>query len=409
MSLKIKRLALFMTIFVFYLLLCGYGPAFARNRVPVSTVKVGLRTIESTLELKGSVKPFAEVTVFSKVTGVIEKLLVEKGDRVKKGDVIAVVEHSSELAQRKQLVAQVESARVAVRQAEAAVRIAEASLSQAEAQLENAILEKNRAENLLKDKSMPRQRYDAVMAQFKVARAGKALAEANIASAREAVFQSKAGLARATAALEQLDVRIADFTIRAPISGVISGRFVDEGAMDNPRLPIVAITNMDILKVISQVTETDVARIRKGARAIVSVDAYPHDQFQGTIAIVNPTLDPKSHTMGFEIYIKDNKALLKPGMFARITLHLGMRKVLALPRECLLQVPGTGVYYAFVVENGVAKKRPDIKLGIRKGDLVEVRSGLVKGDDVVISGQGLLKTGTPVIIRGYRGKVGRAK
>ncbi|MBW1690627.1 MAG: hypothetical protein JRJ70_07740, partial [Deltaproteobacteria bacterium] len=67
------------------------------------------------------------------------------------------------------------------------------------------------------------------------------------------------------------------------------------------------------------------------------------------------------------------------------------------------------VYYAFVVENGVAKKRPDIKLGIRKGDLVEVRSGLVKGEDVVISGQGLLKTGTPVIIRGYRGKAGRAK
>jgi len=402
MSLLMKKILLFQFASLLVLSLCPgmNGHAFGQDAVPVNTAKVRIHSLESTLELKGGVKPSAEVTVYSKVTGVIEKLLVEKGDRVKRGDVIAVVEHRSELARRKQLVAQVKSAGVAISQAEAAVRIADASLLQAEAQLENATLEKTRAENLIKDKSMPKQRYDSVMAQYKVARAGKDLAEANLDSAREAVSQAKAGYARASAALEQLDVRISDFTIRAPISGVISARFIDEGAMDNPRLPIVSITNADILKVLSQVPEIDIAKVQKGTKASILVDAYPKERFQGEVAIINPTLDPNTRTMGFEIYVKGKKALklLKPGMFARVILHLGTRRAPAVPRDCLLRLPGTGVYYAFVVENGIAKKRPDIKLGMKKGDLVEIISGLEEGEDVVVAGQGLLKTGTPVVI-----------
>ena len=403
MNLMMKKLNLFLTTLAFVLVLMpyGYGHAFAGEAVPVSTVKVRYHSLESTLELKGDIRPLAEVTVYSKVSGVIERLCVEKGNHVKKGDMIAVVEHRSELAQRKQVVAQVESARVAVRQAQAAVRVAKASLARAMAQLENARLEKTRAENLRKDKSMPKQRYDSVIAQYKVAKAGKELAEANLASAREAVLQARTGYARAKAALEQLDVRIADFTIRAPISGVISGRFIDEGAMDSPQLPIVSIANVDMLKVLSQVSEGDMSKIRKGTVATISVDAYPGEHFKGEVAIVNPTLDPRTHTMGFEVYVRGQKALslLKPGMFARIILYLGTRNVLAVPRECLLRLPGTGVYYAFVVENGVAKKRPDIKLGMKKGDLVEIVSGLREGEEVVVTGQGLLKTGTPVIVR----------
>jgi len=80
-----------------------------------------------------------------------------------------------------------------------------------------------------------------------------------------------------------------------------------------------------------------------------------------------------------------------------------------VPKDCLLRLPGTGVYYAFVVENGIAKKRPDIKLGISKGDLVEVKSGLTEGEEVVVVGQGLLKTGTPVVITNYEKKGGKVQ
>lgn len=248
------------------------GDIFAQGQraVPVSTIKVAPHRLEQTLELKGSVHAFAEVKVFSKVSGVIEQLLVDVGALVNAGDTIATVEHRSESAQREQLAA--------------TVQVAEASLAQAQAQFENAELEKERAEGLLKDESIPKQRFDAALAQYRIARAGRELAAANVLAA--------------TKALKQMDVRIADFTIRAPIAGVVSARFIDQGAMDSPQLPIVTITNMDTLKILSQVPETDIGKIRKGTKATVRVDAYPDDRFQGEVTIVNPTVDPRSRTSG---------------------------------------------------------------------------------------------------------------
>jgi len=148
MYMFMKRVSMFTFVFLFALNFfpAGLCTALAQDAVPVSTVKVRVHSLETELDLKGEIRAFAEITVYSKVNGVIEKLLVEKADMVKRGDIIAIVEHRSELAQRKELLAVVESAKVAIRQAESAVRVAEASLSQAEAQLENAILEKTRAE-----------------------------------------------------------------------------------------------------------------------------------------------------------------------------------------------------------------------------------------------------------------------
>jgi len=351
------------SMFTLALLLSGPGKTVAQQAkaVPVSTVKAVYRSLESTLDLKGEVRAFAEVTVYSKVNGIIERLLVDIGSTVRTGEPIAVVEHKGETAKRAQLAA--------------AVQVAEA-------QFENAQLEKQRAEGLYGENSISKQKYDFAIAQYKIA-------AANLEAAKKA--------------LQEMDVRLADFTIRAPISGVVSARFIDQGAMDSPQLPIVSITNLDSLKILSQVTETDVANLIKGGKATVRVDAYPQEQFQGVVSIVNPALDPKTHTMGFEVHLKDRRSILKPGMFARITLLLGTRKVLVVPRECLLRLPGTGVYYAFVVENGVAVKRADIKIGMSKGNLVEITSGLKQGDELVVAGQGLLKTGTPVAVTGSGG------
>ncbi len=358
------------------LLLANSSIAAQQSAVPVTTVEVKKHVLEETLELTGDVCAFAEVTVYSKVSGVIEKLFVEVGMRIEKDDAIAVVEHKAETAKRAQLAA--------------AVGVAEAQLVQAEAQLENARLEKQRAEKLSKDKSIADQRFDNIMAQYRIAAAGKDLAKANLAAAKKG--------------LEQMDVRLSDYTIRAPISGVVSERFIDEGAMDNPQLPIVTIADTRVLKIESQVPEADVIKVRKGMEAEVAVDAYPQEKFLGKVEIVDPSLDEKTRTMGFEVYMRDANELLKPGMFARITLHVRTLDELALPIDCLLRRPGTGVYYAFIVEGGVAKKVMDIKTGMRKGNLIEIKTGLKEGDQVVVVGQGLLKTGTPVVVRNEKGQ-----
>jgi RND family efflux transporter MFP subunit len=379
----------------------------------VTTVVARKDALAQTLDLTGGVAGFKEVTVYSKVTGVIEKLLVERGMGVKKGDVIAVVEHKTEMAQREELVTAAEAARVAIRQAEAAVEVAEAAQQQAEAQLENAALEKGRVENLYKENSVPKQKYDAVMAQYKVALAGRDLAAANLRAGQEAVAQAKVGLTQARAALERLDVRIAEYTIGAPISGVVTARFVDGGAMDNPALPIVQIMDTSTLKVNCDVAQVNAGRVRKAQAVAITTDAYPDTMFEGIIKIVNPSLDSKTRTLPVEIHTTgkrtsdsaETSTLLKPGMFVKVGIDLGTKTGIVVPRDCLMRLPGTGVYHLFTVKDGKAEKGA-VELGVSRGNLVEVIHGVREGDRVVIKGQVNLKTGTPVVGGGPRGHQG---
>ncbi|RLC09642.1 MAG: hypothetical protein DRH43_07925 [Deltaproteobacteria bacterium] len=344
--------------------------------VPVSTAVARKHAIEQTLGLTGSVRAFKTVTVYSKVTGVIEKLTVERGMSVERDDVIAEVEHKTELAQREQLAA--------------AVKVADAALAQANAQLENAALEKTRAENLYKDKSIPKQKYDAIMAQYRIAAAGRNLAAANLVAAKKA--------------LEQMDVRISDYTIRAPITGVVTARFVDEGAMDNPALPIVELMDTSILKINCDVAQVDAAKVKEGQEVKITTDAYPGVEFEGKVAIVNPSLDSKTRTLPVEIHTTgkpvagkgEGVVSLKPGMFVKLSIKIGEKTTLAVPRDCLMRLPGTGVYYLFVVKEGKSEKRT-VEVGVGRGNLVEIISGVTEGDRVVIRGQANLKSGTPVI------------
>ena len=344
--------------------------------VPVTTAAAAKHTIEETLELTGNVEALNSVTVYSKVSGIIEKLAVERGMKVKRGDVIAVVEHRAETARRGRLAA--------------AVKVAEASLAQAVAQRENAELEKRRAENLYREKSIPKQKYDAVLASYKVAAAGEKLAEANLVAARKA--------------LEEMDVRLSDYTIRAPIAGVVSERFVDEGAMDTPTMPIVSILDTSMLKITCDVAQVNAARVRAGQAARITTDAYPGYTFTGTVSIVNPALDPASRTRQVEIRtsgepeegVAAGGVLLRPGMFVKLNIGTGKRNVLAVPRDCLMRLPGTGVYYLFTVKDGTAQKRV-VELGTSRGNLVEIVRGIKVGERVVIKGQVNLKTGTRVV------------
>ncbi len=344
--------------------------------VPVTTAAAARHTIEETLELTGNVEALNSVTVYSKVSGIIEKLAVERGMKVKRGDVIAVVEHRAETARRGRLAA--------------AVKVAEASLAQAVAQRENAELEKRRAENLYREKSIPKQKYDAVLASYKVAAAGEKLAEANLVAARKA--------------LEEMDVRLSDYTIRAPIAGVVSERFVDEGAMDTPTMPIVSILDTSMLKITCDVAQVNAAQVREGQAARITTDAYPGYTFTGTVSIVNPALDPASRTRQVEIRtsgepeggVAAGGVLLRPGMFVKLNIGTGKRNVLAVPRDCLMRLPGTGVYYLFTVKDGTAQKRI-VELGTSRGNLVEIVRGIKVGERVVVKGQVNLKTGTRVV------------
>ncbi|MCD6385154.1 efflux RND transporter periplasmic adaptor subunit [Candidatus Sumerlaeota bacterium] len=378
--------------------LLGIEVSVAKEKaVPVEVIEAKIQKIEQEISVTGDICAFNQVVVYSKVNGVIEELKVEKGDRVKKGDVLAIVEHNMELSQKAQAEAGVAAAKATIQQAKAQKNVALASLKQAEAQLELAKLEKERITQLFKNNTVSKQQYDEVMAKYKVSVATRDLAEANLKAAEAGIIAAEAALQQALAQLKQIEIRIQDYYIRAPISGIISKRFVDEGAMDSPQQPIVEITQMDKVKVITEVAEKDIALIRPGLSAEFNVESYPEKTFTGKVVLIDPTLDVHTRTMGLEIHSENPELLLKPGMFAHLCIKAGERETLCITQDALMRLPGTGVYYVFKVVNGVAEK-VNVTLGVKKGNLVEITSGLEPGDIVVVTGQGVLKTGTPVQI-----------
>lgn len=462
-------------------LLFGYH-AMAEDEIkatPVITAKVTKSSIEKKLELTGEIQGASEVKVYSKVSGIIEKLFVEKGDLVKKGQPIAIVEHKSdektlmaieiakELAQvgieqseaglaiakagLSQASATLEQAKSTLKIAEAGIaqvdaqyeqaqkglKAAKASLSRAEAQLENASLEKERGENLLKDNAIPRQRFDGIIAQYKAAKAGYdassaqveaseaaikivaasklralaqleanksqikvaesavTLAKAKMLTSENSVKQAKAGFRNAIVSLDQFKIRISDYTIVAPSTGVISQRFVDEGTMDTPAIPLVTITDVRILKIVSQLSESDAAAAKPGTQAVIYVDAYPGKKFPGKISLVDPVLDQKTRTLGFEIHLK-GEGELKPGMFAHISLVTASKKdVIIIPKGTIINVDGKD--YVYVISGQTASRR-QVKVGMTETNKAEIIEGLQPGEEFVTKGMHFLKDGSKVIV-----------
>ena len=186
--------------------------------------------------------------------------------------------------------------------------------------------------------------------------------------------------------------------VEAPISGVVAKTYLDQGDSVSPQIPIAVVADMDEVKVKIEIVEVDYPKVKLDQTAKIIIDAYPDREFTGKLSKLSTLVDPNTRTATAEITISNPDHLLIPGMFARISLLVGEHKALVVPRDAILRLPGTGVYYCFVVQENKAKK-VFVKLGMRENNWQEVKKGLKMGDLVILSGQGILKTGMPVEIK----------
>ena len=336
--------------------------------VPVETAVVQMMALKNILKLTGDIRPLKEVYVTPKIPGkIIEKIFVEKGDGVRKGDLIATLEKDTIKAQIEQAKTQLASAR--------------ARLKEVEANLVLVRKDRQRLENLFKKKAISQQKLDQVRAKYTAMLASKQLAQSQIETAR--------------ASLHLLEILLKDHEVRSPIAGHVSARYVDAGNMSNTSKPIVRISREDVVKIVTTVTEKDYPLIKKGMNAQVFVDAFPGKSFEGTVTVVNPTLDPGTRSAQIEIRIHNKALALRSGMFAHILLSLGQRQALVVPREALNRLPGTGSYYVFCAEGGKAVLK-NISVGEIQGNYAEVTEGLKEGEGVIIRGQNRVKDGSPI-------------
>jgi HlyD family secretion protein len=256
----------------------------------------------------GRVEPISEeIKVGTEISGKLKEILVEEGDRVQAGQVIAVLENSDYRAR-------VASAEARLRQAEAELRRilngarhqerlqAQAGVEEAEAVLENARIEMKRRQSLYRDGFISREEVDRSEREYQVAKARyeaslQHQALINAAAREEDRSKAQADVALARAQLDEARARLEKTMIRSPLTGVVLRKYLKTGESvisDAPHMPIITVADTTILRVRVDVDETDVGKIRIGQRAYVTADAYAGKKFFGRVVRIGQILGKKN-------------------------------------------------------------------------------------------------------------------
>lgn len=328
---------------------------------------VGVADLESTLQISGNLVPQTRVAVTAKLPGTLSSIRVDIGDRVRAGQVVAVLD-------RREIDAQVDAG-------EATVNVAHAGIESAEAALANAVLEQDRAQNLFDRGAIPKQRLDAAETARRSAAAQRDLTRANLA-------QAEAALRRAREVQR-------DATLTSPIDGVVVERHYDAGSLVGPGDdPVVVVADLRVMKLEAGVSELEAGRLRVGMPARVEAQARPGDIFQGRVAAIAPEVDARNRHFQIEVRIANPGAQLLSGMYGSAQIPLERAdQVVAVPRDALITRDGTRV--AIRVEGDTVRAVP-VTEGLSDGTLVQIASGLQAGDTILSDARQDIAAGTRV-------------
>lgn len=326
------------------------------------------------IDVVATLDPWEEAMLYAKTSGYLKTIRVDRGDRVRKDELLAVLDIPEVNNEYKRI--------------------------EAEENRDQAEVEKGRADVRLQELTL--RRLQAVHAEEPGATTPQALDEASgkLEAARAAGAAAEARLAATGAERERVSTWLAYSRILAPFDGVVTERDVDPGALitagtQSKPTPIVKIVNASRLRAMVDVPERDVASLGVGKTARLRVDAYPGRTFVATVSRFSRALDPKTRTMRTEILVDNKDGVLTPGMFGRISLDLERR-------ANVLTLAPTGLHYrkdqayVFVADNDRAR-RVDVQIGADDGTRVEILSGLAGGESIIVKASEPLADGTPVM------------
>ena len=320
--------------------------------VDVAVVQVAPGPIESALEISGTLAARTRVGLKPKLPGRLESVLVDLGDRVSAGQVVATIDRGEIDAQLDAVIA--------------AVDVARAALESAEASLANAVIEHDRAKVLFESGALPRQRLDAAQTAHRSAVAQRDLARANLVQAEATV--------RRTREIQR------DASLRAPVAGFVMERNYDAGAIPGD-LPVVVVADVRQLKLEAGVSELEAGRLKTGLPAVVSVQAKPGERFAGQLAAIAPEVDERNRHFRIEVRVANPHGALLAGMYATARLVLATADdALTVPREAVTAREGKRV--VLKVDSDKVTAVPVVE-GLGDGRRVQIVSGLVAGDQVI--------------------------
>jgi membrane fusion protein (multidrug efflux system) len=324
--------------------------------IPVRTAVVGTRDLAETLSLTGTLDPRAQVTVVPELSARLERVLHNEGDRVTRGQLLAVLDDAD--------------FRLARDRAKAALDVAEANRAHARA-------EKERADSLLKTGGITDKDHLAARVAVQVAEASTAQARSELAIAERQLGRSQ---------------------IHAPISGRIAKRHADAGAIVTAGTPLYTIVDDAVFEFRSSVASNDFGKVKVGEHVTVTVDALPGFVAEGVVDRISPQVDARSRS--FEVIIRvPGRPQLVSGLFARAQVKVrDVPNSLTVPPAALVR-DGSDPSKAqtYVVLNNKVERR-DVTVGVEVPDAVQVTDGLNAGELVVVDPPSALGPGTQVQI-----------
>ena len=351
------------------------------------------RYVARYVEVVGSLKADQEVVVSSEVKGTIEYLPVDLGSTVKTGQVVAQLSRREFQLKVDQAEASLQQARarLGLRNGEGSLKAEQTSeVRQAKAALDEAKLRFDRAQVLIRNGDISRERFDE-------AEIGYRSSEARYQAAQDNFFNQAALVEQRLAELQLARKQLMDATIRSPLDGMVSVRHVTRGEYIAAEAKIVTLVKSNPLRLQAAIPEVAIPSVKLGIPVTLDVDAYPGKTFDGIISRLSPSLDEKARALTIEATVDNNRGELKPGLFVRARILVNKQSPAVMVRSESLQT-FAGLTKLFVVEQNHIVERV-VKAGIRNGDYVEILEGVKVGEQVAVENLGKLTNGLAVIGR----------
>jgi membrane fusion protein, multidrug efflux system len=314
----------------------------AKTAIPVQVTTLAKTKIARTIDYTATILPFEEVNVAPSTPGRIDKIYVEVGDRISKGDNLFLMDRTQ--------------------------------LYQQKVQLASVAKDLSRLDTLLKSGSAKQQLYDQMKTQYDVLKTNVDFMEQNT-------------------------------LMKAPFNGVVTGKYFEDGEMysgtpttTSGRSAVVTVMQINPLKVNVSITEQYYPLIKKSMKAEITADVYKGETFTATVYRISPTINSGTRSFITELELPNRNDMLKPGMFVRVSMDLGEVETFVVPANTIMVQEGTNTRFLFLEKNNIAE-RIEVILGKRFNDQVEIISENIKeGDKLVSEGQAKLINGDKIEI-----------
>ncbi len=394
---KRRRVIIYSSIAVILILVIAGGLIAATRGGtkidPSKLAKVERGDLAKSVVATGKIEPITKVEVKSKASGIVKKLYVEYGDRVKKGQILAELD-------REEIQARVDQARAQVEASSASLNASRADLARAKVDAEGPDVPTlkrayERAQGMAKDGVVSAQALDDAQRNYELALNKQNVAKAQIQVLQAKIGQAEAQLAQDRANLKQLEEQLSYTTIASPLDGIVLSRDVEVGdavssilVLGSTATLVMTLGDTSEVYVKGKVDESDIGKVYLGQPARIKVESYKDKTFTGKVTKISPMGVEKDNVTTFEVRVSINnpEGMLKAMMTANAEIILDEHKnVLQIPEGSIMYDKDKNASVEVPDPHGKEGKRKiAVNIGISNGAKTELLKGLKEGDQVVL-------------------------